>query len=90
MDVEWAWAGPGQGDPLLAVQSAQAGRVMAVIGSEDGYTPAEDVQELIAAGVTVEQYQGADHGFVHDPSRPTHRPSDAADAWNKALEFLGR
>ena len=85
-----AWAGPGQGDPLLAVQSAQAGRVMAVIGSEDGYTPAEDVQELIAAGVKVEQYQGADHGFVHDPSRPTHRPSDAADAWNKALEFLGR
>jgi dienelactone hydrolase len=85
-----AWAGPGQADPLQAVQKALPGHVMAVIGSEDGYTPAEDVQELIAAGVKVEQYNGADHGFVHDATRPTHRPSDAADAWNKALGFLGR
>jgi carboxymethylenebutenolidase len=85
-----AWAGPGQADPLQAVQKALPGHVMAVIGSEDGYTPAEDVQELIAAGVKVEQYNGADHGFVHDATRPAHRPSDAADAWNKALGFLGR
>ena len=84
-----AWAGPGQADPLVAIQSAQAGRAMAVVGSEDGYTPPGDVQELIDAGVRVELYEGADHGFVHDPSRPAHRADDAADAWNKALEFLG-
>ena len=95
-----AWAGPGQRDPLQALQGALASepaqgergsdqvRVMAVIGSEDGYTPPPDVQELIDVGVHVEQYEGADHGFVHDPSRPTHRADDAADAWTKALEFL--
>ena len=31
----------------------------------------------------------ADHGFVHDPDRPAHRAADAADAWNRVLEFLG-
>jgi carboxymethylenebutenolidase len=34
------------------------------------------------------RYEGAEHGFVHDPGRPTHRPDDAADAWDKALAFL--
>jgi carboxymethylenebutenolidase len=38
--------------------------------------------------VTVVRYDGADHGFVHDPSRPTHRADDAADAWDRALAFL--
>ncbi len=86
--VPEAWDGPGQGDPLQAVRAAQPGHVMAVIGSEDSYTPDQDVHELIEAGVRVEKYEGAGHGFVHDPSRPTHREDDAADAWNKALKFL--
>src|SRR5437016_6117155 len=30
----------------------------------------------------------ADHGFVHDPSRPAHRADDARDAWSRALRFL--
>ena len=34
-----------------------------------------------AAGAEVVRYPGADHGFVHDPSRPAHRADDAADAW---------
>ena len=33
-------------------------------------------------------YEGADHGFVHDPDRPAHRADDAADAWRRALAFL--
>jgi dienelactone hydrolase len=33
-------------------------------------------------------YEGADHGFVHDDSRPTHRADDAADAWRRAVDFL--
>ncbi|MEX0768992.1 MAG: dienelactone hydrolase family protein [Microthrixaceae bacterium] len=86
--VPEAWAGPGQGDPLIEVQAARPGQVMAVLGSQDAYTPDQDVQELLQAGVRVERYEGADHGFVHDPSRPTHRAEDAADAWKKALEFL--
>ena len=34
------------------------------------------------------RYEGADHGFVHDPSRPAHRADDAADAWSRVLAFL--
>jgi carboxymethylenebutenolidase len=39
-------------------------------------------------GVEVALYADADHGFVHDPSRPNHRPGDAADAWRQVIEFL--
>ena len=45
------------------------------------------IDELEAAGATVVRYEGADHGFVHDPARPTHRADDAADAWDRVLEF---
>jgi len=61
---------------------------MAVAGTEDHWTPPEDLAELENAGVTVVSYVGADHGFVHDPSRPAHRADDAADAWDRALAFL--
>ena len=53
---------------------------------------AKEARERIAAaealGVHVVRYEGADHGFVHDPSRPTHRPDDAADAWRRVIGFL--
>jgi dienelactone hydrolase len=35
-------------------------------------------------------YPEADHGFVHAPERPSHRPDDARDAWKRALAFLRR
>jgi hypothetical protein len=35
------------------------------------------------------RYEGADHGFVHAPDRPTHRADDAADAWRRAIAHLG-
>jgi carboxymethylenebutenolidase len=38
--------------------------------------------------VEVVRYEGADHGFAHDPSRPAHRPDDAADAWRRAVAHL--
>jgi carboxymethylenebutenolidase len=82
------WQGPDQGDPLAAVTSPGACPVLAVIGTADVWTPAADVEELEAAGATVLRYEGADHGFVHDPSRPVHRAADAAEAWEKALAFL--
>ena len=54
--------------------------------------PGPHVRAAVAAvealGVEVVRYEGADHGFVHDPSRPAHRPDDAADAWSRALAFL--
>lgn len=82
------WAGQGQGQPLAALAERGDCEVMAVVGSEDPWTPAEDVDRLRGTGVEVVTYEGADHGFVHDPSRPTHRADDAADAWERALKFL--
>jgi carboxymethylenebutenolidase len=82
------WQGDDQGDPLAAVTSPGACPVLAIIGTEDIWTPAADVDALEAAGATVVRYAGADHGFAHDDSRPVHRPADAADAWSRALAFL--
>jgi carboxymethylenebutenolidase len=84
------WSGPGQEQPLdCLARAATAGtRVMAVVGSVDPWTPPEQLAELEQARVMVVQYEGADHGFVHDPTRPAHRADDAADAWDRALKFL--
>ena len=40
------------------------------------------------AGVTVVRYEGADHGFVHDDTRPAHRPDGARGGWSRAIAFL--
>ena len=61
---------------------------MAIVGTVDQWTPPADVAAAEAAGVTVVRYEGADHGFVHDDSRPAHRADDAADAWQQAIAFL--
>jgi len=87
--VPESWQGPGQGEPLDHLGRAPAPtRVMAVIGGDDPYTPPEHVAELRAAGVDIAFYPDASHGFAHDPSRPAHRPDDAADAWARAVAFL--
>jgi carboxymethylenebutenolidase len=84
------WSGAGQGQPLdlLAAAPGSAARVHAIIGTADPYTPADDVDALEAAGATVVRYEGAEHGFVHDPSRPAHRADDAADAWRRVIGWL--
>jgi len=83
------WQGPGQGEPLDHLSRApDTTRVMAVIGGKDTFNPPEDVADLRAAGVDVAFYPEAEHGFVHDPNRPTHRSDDAADAWARAIGFL--
>ncbi len=82
------WKGPGHGEPLDLISSESAERILAVIGTEDHYTPPEDVEELEASGVKTIQYEGCEHGFVHDPHRPAHRPDEAADSLSKAAEFL--
>jgi carboxymethylenebutenolidase len=88
--VPAAWQGAGQGQPLelFAAAPSRATRVLAIIGTADPYTPPEDVDALVAAGATVVRYEGAEHGFVHDPSRPAHRADDAADAWSRVLAWL--
>jgi carboxymethylenebutenolidase len=82
------WQGDDMGEPLDAVTAEGACPVLAVIGSEDIWTPPADVDALEDAGATIVRYQGADHGFAHDASRPSHRAEDAADAWDRALKFL--
>jgi carboxymethylenebutenolidase len=82
------WQGPHTVEPLDAVRSADACPVMAIVGTVDQWTPPDDVAAAEAAGVTVVRYEGADHGFVHDDTRPAHRAADAADAWQRALAFL--
>ena len=85
-----SWEGAGQGQPLdvLAASPGSAARVHAIIGTADPYTPADDVDALEAAGATVVRYDGAEHGFVHDATRPSHRAADAADAWTRVIRWI--
>lgn len=84
------WHGPTQRDAidLLAAAPGSAERVLAIIGTADPYTPARDVDDLEAAGATVVRYDGAEHGFIHDASRPSHRADDAADAWRRVADWF--
>ena len=84
-----AWKGAGQGEPLDALARRGSCQALELVGTSDTFVPLEDMDALEGAGVEVVRYEGAEHGFVHDASRPTHRPDDAADAWRRALEFLG-
>jgi carboxymethylenebutenolidase len=87
------WRGPGQRDPLDT-----AGRVcptLAIFGGKDPWTPPDDIDALRTPwrdrdDCEVVVYPEADHGFVHAPERPSHRPDDARDAWKRALAFLRR
>ncbi|MCU1486022.1 MAG: dienelactone hydrolase-like enzyme [Actinomycetia bacterium] len=80
--------GRGHREPLKAVTSPEAVPVLAVVGGRDHYTPTQDIDDLEAAGAEVHRYPEGEHGFVHDPSRPTHRADDAADAWRHVVAFL--
>jgi len=86
-----AWSGGSQQHTLdvLAAAPGSAAKVLAVIGTADPYTPPTDVAALEAAGATIARYEGAEHGFVHDPDRPAHRADDAADAWRRTAAWLG-
>lgn len=88
--VPTRFQGPGHREPLDAVGAPNAAPVLALVGGVDDFTPPADVDALEAAGATVVRYPDAEHGFVHDPARPAHRPDDAADAWRHAVEFLSR
>lgn len=82
------WQSETQGAPLDALAQRGATDVLAIIGTADPYTPPDDVDALEATGATVVRYEGAEHGFAHDPSRPAYRAADAADAWQRVAQFL--
>src|SRR3954469_6664898 len=69
------WKGTGHAEPLDQLRQAQACPVLAIVGERDVFTPPADVDALDALpNVTVVRYPDAEHGFVHDPDRPAHRP----------------
>ena len=82
------WAGGSLQQPIDALSSPDRCPTLAIIGTADHFTPPADVAEAEALGVVVVSYADAEHGFVHDPTRPTHRADDAADAWRQVIAFL--
>lgn len=87
--VRVAWERPGHAQPLKYLSRPGRCPVLAVVGGLDTFTPAEDVEALAALpDLQVVRYPEAQHGFVHDPDRPTHRADDAADAWRHVIAFL--
>src|SRR5687767_2239291 len=70
----WRTGAPGE-EPLEALARPEACPTLAVLGGRDTYTPSEDIGALrTRPNVEVVVYPEAEHGFVHDPTRPTHRP----------------
>ena len=86
--VPESWLGVGQREPLDLLRMGEVSSVLAIVGTDDVWTPPDHVDELEDLGAKVIRYKGAEHGFVHDPSRPAHRPDDAADAWVRVLDWL--
>jgi carboxymethylenebutenolidase len=85
------WRGARQHEPLDTAD--QVCPTLAIFGGKDPWTPPDDIETLRAAwrardDCDIVVYPGADHGFVHAPERPVHRPDDAADAWQRALTFV--
>ncbi len=86
-----AWRSASMVDPIDGLRSGGptvAGKVLAIVGTADPYLPPRDVSDLEASGAKVLRYEGAEHGFIHDPSRPAHRPDEAADAWSHIERWL--
>ena len=86
------WKAPGHTIEPLAVAD-QMCPTLAIFGSADNWTPAADIEALRAAwsGRTdceIVVVEGADHAFVHDPDRPVHRAADAAECWDRAINWI--
>lgn len=86
------WRGPGQAEPLD--HAADVCPTLAIFGGQDHFTPAADIEALREAwrdrpDCEIAFYPEAEHGFVHAPERPSHRPDDAAGVWLRILTFLG-
>jgi carboxymethylenebutenolidase len=88
IEVPEQWKNNDSLEPLAALNQGDAASVLAIVGSLDSWTPEDEVKLLAATGAQVVRYPEADHGFVHDASRPAHRPDDAADAWQRVAQWM--
>jgi carboxymethylenebutenolidase len=89
--VPEGWRGPGQADALDLL--ADPCPTLAIFGGHDAMIPESDIEALRAVWQGHDEheivvYPDAEHGFAHDPDRPTHRADDTADAWRRVLAFL--
>ena len=85
------WRGAKLREPLDT--AADVCPTLAIFGDVDPFTPPDDIDALRAAwrdrtDCEIVVYPEAEHGFVHVPERPAHRPDDAADAWRRTLAWL--
>lgn len=85
------WRGTRLREPLATAKDVCP--TLAIFGSNDPFTPEADINALRRAwnarpDCEIVVYPDAEHGFVHAPERPAHRPDDAADAWRRTLAFL--
>jgi len=82
------WSTATVGEPLEALDAELVAPILLLVGTEDPWVSAADADALEATGAEVVRYEGADHGFVHDASRPAHHAEHAADAWARVAAFL--
>jgi carboxymethylenebutenolidase len=70
--------------------------ILGLFGAQDKGIPAEDVrkfeQDLKQMGkkIDVVIYPDAGHAFENPNNKAGYRPQDAADAWNRTVEFLAQ
>jgi carboxymethylenebutenolidase len=87
------WRGRKLREPLATAKDVCP--TLAIFGALDAFIPPDDIGALRRAWKSrpdceVVVYPEADHGFAHVPDREAHRPDDAADAFDRMLEFLAR
>jgi carboxymethylenebutenolidase len=67
---------------------------LAFFGDQDQFIPGSDIELLKERFAQASQlaevvvYPGAGHAFMNDTRPDAYRPADAADAWQKMVEFL--
>ena len=80
-------------EPLDAVRDLRS-PTLAFFGDHDQFIPVSDIELLkerfaeISQPTEVVVYPGAGHAFMNDTRPDAYRPEDAADAWQKMVEFL--
>jgi carboxymethylenebutenolidase len=93
--VDAAVAFYGVPDDLSVLQSLSC-PLLFIAGERDQWITVEKVRRMEAAlkeygkDAEVRIYDGADHAFFNDTRPDVYSPADAADAWQRAVDFFSR
>ena len=80
-------------EPLEAARDIRC-PVLGFYGDQDQFVPVSDIELLTERLAETSQpaeivvYPGAGHAFMNDTRPDAYRPADAADAWQKMVDFL--